>query len=109
MAIWDYEEQKTRHNKEMLAYEEDIKKLKQLISKAEEEPGKEDEKLRIIKEYELQLQGLMRAQKESERNWDLQKVSLYAGIAYAVGLMLAFALLAAPFFPVSDRLYWQSP
>ncbi|HAT1781425.1 TPA: lpg2888 family Dot/Icm T4SS effector [Legionella pneumophila] len=101
MAIWDYEEQKTRHNKEMLAYEEDIKKLKQLISKAEEEPGKEDEKLRIIKEYELQLQGLMRAQKESERNWDLQKVSLYAGIAYAVGLMLAFALLAAPFFPVS--------
>lgn len=43
----------------------------------------------------------MRAQKESERNWDLQKVSLYAGIAYAVGLMLAFALLAAPFFPVS--------
>ncbi|WP_277619255.1 hypothetical protein [Legionella norrlandica] len=29
----------------------------------------------------------------------MQKISLYTNIAYAIGLMLAFALLAAPFMP----------
>lgn len=101
MAIWDYEEQKTRHNKEMLDFENDIKQLKKLIRKTKEGSEEDDERDKKIKEYELQLLGLERAQKQCVRNWDLQKISLHTNIAYAVGLMLAFALLAAPFLPFS--------
>ena len=43
----------------------------------------------------------MRAKTRCQKNWDYQKLSLMNESAYALGLVLAFVLLTAPFFPVT--------
>ncbi|WP_277619256.1 hypothetical protein [Legionella norrlandica] len=59
IAIWDFEEQKTRHNKEMLDFDNNIKGLERLIKKAKEKFKEEgdEETAKKIREYELQLSG----------------------------------------------------
>ncbi len=101
IAVWDFEEQRTRYNKEMLDYEANIKKLKNQINTPKKDTESEEEYNRMLIEYNIQLQALEKAQRQCQREWDYQKISLINNIAYAVGLMLAFALLTIPFIPVA--------
>lgn len=97
LAVWDYEEQKTAHNKAMLDYETAIIHLKSQIDaiKLRNEKDKSRET-----ELMTQLAALERAKKQCQREWDYQNINLATSVAYAVGLMLAFVLLTAPFIPL---------
>ncbi|WP_412755578.1 hypothetical protein [Legionella longbeachae] len=103
IAVWDFEEQKTKYNKAMLQYSEDIarieKRLKILKSHTQQEGNQE----RAAEERQLQMQlhALKREQAKCAREWQMNKLSLISNIAYAVGLMLAFVLLTMPFLPVA--------
>lgn len=101
IAVWDFEEQRTRYNKEMLDYEANIKKLRELINTPKNDTESEEDYNRMLREYTIQLQALEKAQKQCQREWDYQKISLINNITYAVGLMLAFALLTMPFVPIA--------
>ena len=102
LSVWDYEEQRVAYNKEMLDYENDIISLRDQISEAKKKQDLEPNNwLRKIKEYEMQLNVVERARKHCKMNWDIKKVRLHNSIAYAVGLMITFALLAMPFLPIS--------
>ncbi|CEG58948.1 hypothetical protein [Legionella fallonii] len=101
MAVWDFEEQKTRHNKEMLDYETNIKKLKEQINKPKEDTQSQEDYDRMLIEYKIQLLALEKAQTQCKKDWDYQKISLINNITYAAGLMLAFALLTTPFLPIA--------
>lgn len=107
MTIWDFAEQSTKYNKEMLDYEKDINELKVTIEAQkskideEQEPKAKQALIQALKENELKLSGLRKAQEKCKREWGYTKISLATGLAYAVGLMLAFALLTLPFLPIS--------
>lgn len=101
MTLWDYEEQKTKFNKEMLAYDTDIAELKLKIKGLKEEDSAAKVSDEEIREYELQLLTLQRSRSQCQREWDMQQISLINNIAYAIGLMIAFALLTTPFMPAS--------
>jgi hypothetical protein len=104
LAVWDFEEQRTKYINEMKTYDKEIQTVKELIKNAESElDGDETEKKRLRELY-LQLQALEKARKHCQRDWDYQGISLTTNIAYAVGLMLAFALLAVPFLPITGSL-----
>ncbi len=84
----------TENTEEIQTYENNIKILKlQLAEKAAEAEA------RKIREYQTQLNALKRAQKHCQREWEHKKRILTVNVSYAVGLMLAFFLLAAPFLP----------
>ncbi|KTD67486.1 putative secreted esterase [Legionella santicrucis] len=103
IAIWDFEEQKTKYNKAMLQYSEDIarieKRLKVLKGNQQQE-GKQ-ERATEERQLEMQLHALRREQAKCSREWQMNKLSLISSIAYAVGLMLAFVVLTMPFLPVA--------
>lgn len=107
MAIWDFAEQSTKYNEEKEGYEKDIKALKDIITEQQKSVAKEQNELtkqallQSIKENELKCSGLVRALEKCNREWGYTQISLATGITYALGLMLAFALLTMPFLPVS--------
>ncbi|CAM2744685.1 DUF1542 domain-containing protein [Legionella worsleiensis] len=101
LAVWEYEENKTQFLNEMLHYEEDIKAIKQRIKQINNDPDATETEKKKLKEYRLQLQCLEKAQKQCQKDWDYQNISLRINIGYAVGLMLAFALVALPFLPIT--------
>lgn len=103
LAVWDYEEQKTRYAQQMNDYTQAIDHLKKQITvlTTTQHFIKDKEAEQQRRELELQCLALERAKEQCDRAWRYQKVSLVTGIAYAVGLMLAFTLLAAPFFPLA--------
>lgn len=100
LAVWDYEEQKTKYNKEMLNFDKEIAIVRELIEK-EEQDLKNGPDPKKLKEYRLQLDALLRAQGQCKKDWDHQQWGLIAAIGYAVGLMIAFALLTMPFLPIT--------
>ncbi|PWY56575.1 hypothetical protein DGG96_05475 [Legionella qingyii] len=102
MAVWDFEEQRIKHNKAMKQYDEDIEQLvKRLaaLQAIEKQQLSEDEKYEI-RQVEIQLRTLRQERSRCERDWQLDKISLINNIAYAVGLMLAFVILTMPFMPI---------
>ena len=101
VSLWDFEEQKTKYNKEMLDYENHINQLNEKIRKPKADIEAEEEHQRKIKQYQIQLHTLERARSKCKREWDSSKISLINTITYSVGLLLAFVLLTAPFFPIA--------
>jgi hypothetical protein len=101
VAVWELEEQRTQYNKEMLDYDLAIKQLNEKIRVPKSDSETEEMHKRQMKEYLLQLHALERAQAQCKREWELSKLSLINSLSYAVGLLLAFVLLTAPFFPVA--------
>ncbi|KTD42662.1 hypothetical protein [Legionella parisiensis] len=104
VSAWEFEEQRTKYNKAMLQYEEDLERLENQLQvlKEREVKGKLDEvELTAKRQIEVQIRNLEREKLKCYRDWQLQKISLINNIAYAVGLMLAFVVLTAPFMPIS--------
>ena len=103
LAVWDYEEQKTRHEKALLDYDEAIARLKKQIAAltANDLSKKQLNELNELKELNVQLSTFERARSQCLREWSYHKISLAASIAYATGLMISFTLLTAPFFPAA--------
>lgn len=98
LSVWDFEEQKTRHFKAVLDYETAIKKLgKDIAALSDTDENERKQKI----ELRIQLSALERAKSQCEREWSYQKINLATNITYAVGLMVAFVLLAAPFLPLA--------
>ncbi|MFI4919232.1 MAG: hypothetical protein ACHP65_06730 [Legionellales bacterium] len=101
-ALWDFEEQKTKYNKEMLRYNEDILALDEKLATARAEHDSSDvNQQNAINEYLYQLAALKQAQKQCKKDWDYQQMSLYNNVAYASALIVAFILLTLPFLPVA--------
>ena len=89
----------TEDSEEMLTYENHIKMLKLQLEGVRKAAEAEEQYARRIKEYQAQLHALRKAQKQCEREWEHKKRILIVNVSYAVGLMLAFFLLTAPFLP----------
>ncbi|MBI2785630.1 MAG: hypothetical protein HYX60_04715, partial [Legionella longbeachae] len=102
VAIWDFEEQKTKYNKEMLQYNKDIERLNDDIHEMNHQIGmNEQEQKAKVHQIQMQTNVLKRAQAKCEREWQLQKITLITNISYAVGLTLTFIALTMPFVPLS--------
>lgn len=101
MSVWDFEEQKTKYNKAMLQYEEDIQRLKGQLARFGNDEDLNDADLKQKRCIKSQLNALKREKSKCEREWQLQKISLINNIAYAVGLMMAFMVLTMPFMPIA--------
>lgn len=92
IAIWDFEEQKTLYNKNMLDYETESNKLtRELINTQNDAEAKE---------ISLKLKKLEKEKVASVRDFDHKKLGLISNIAYAASLMVAFVLLTMPFLPI---------
>lgn len=82
--------------------EQDQLKVKKKIAQLMEEQKSADEKKRTeLIELTLQLAVLERAKSKCAREWNFEKIHLATNVTYAVGLMLSFVLLAAPFMPLA--------
>ncbi|CAM2873934.1 Uncharacterised protein [Legionella steigerwaltii] len=104
IAIWDFEEQRTKYNKAMLQYDEDLERLAkrlQALKDLELTSKLQDEELREKRQIEMQIRTLGREKAKCERDWQLQKVSLITNIVYAIGLLAAFMILTMPFMPIA--------
>lgn len=110
MAIWDFEEQKTQFNKQILQYDNDLNELYQLKNSlelndnAEGDIIDEEKKSAQLKQVQMQIHALEREKAKCVRAWQIGKLSLINNIAYAVGLMLAFFVLTMPFLPITAPL-----
>ncbi|MGM9453041.1 hypothetical protein ACTAZI_06855 [Legionella bozemanae] len=102
MTAWEFEEQRIKYHKAMLQYDEDLERLgKQLQVFKDKDRELRDSERQEKRQIEIQIRTLEREKLKCYRDWQLQKVSLINNIAYAVGLMLAFLVLTAPFMPIS--------
>ncbi|HHF0525575.1 TPA: hypothetical protein ACTUT5_001341 [Legionella anisa] len=99
MVALEFAEQKAKYQKAMLQYDQDIERLENQLKfflDQEKERQLQDDELRQKRQIEVELRTLRRERTKCDREWQLQKVSYITSIAYAVGLMLAFIVLAAP-------------
>lgn len=104
MTAWEFEEQRTKYHKAMLQYDEDLERLRKQLQVFKDIETKEklnDEESKAKRQIEIQIRTLEREKLKCYREWQLQKVSLINNLSYAVGLMLAFIILTAPFMPIS--------
>lgn len=110
LAAWEYQEQKVLYDKERVelidAQNEIISEINAISLIDRQHPSIEYKK--NIKELTLRLNTLERMQRRCENEWIYQKISLFSGVIYALGLMLAFLLAALPFFPGSLPLFAMS-
>ncbi|KTD49297.1 hypothetical protein [Legionella quateirensis] len=104
LAVWEFEEKRTEFFKEMQNYDREIEVVKELIKKIEDDPDADETDKKRLKECYLQLQSLEKAKRQCQKDWDYQNIGLATNISYAVGLMLAFALVALPFLPITGPL-----
>ncbi|MCW8445080.1 hypothetical protein OQJ05_13595 [Fluoribacter gormanii] len=104
MAVWDFEEQRIKHNKAMKQYDEDIEQLEkrlaalQALEKQQQQLSEYEKQEK--RQVEIQLRVLRKERARCERDWQLDKISLINNIVYAVVLMLAFVVLTMPFMPI---------
>lgn len=99
VCLWDFSEQQTLHEARIQDYQEAINRLESAGTLCESETP-EEKKLKA-KQLQRQIDTLKREYCKCQKDWELQKLSLYHNIAYAVALMLAFILLTMPFMPVA--------
>ncbi len=104
LALWDFEEQKTKFLNEINHFNQEINTVKELIKNAEAKLDADDSDKKRLRELYYQLEALEKAKRQCQKDWDYQGISLTTSVAYAVGLMLAFAVLAVPFLPISGPL-----
>lgn len=98
VAVWDFAEQQAVHKAQLAQYDADLKALN---AKRDLILGHDETSELQKSQLAMQIRTLERAQKECIKNWELQKLGLCNNLAYAVGLMLAFVVLAMPFAPIS--------
>jgi hypothetical protein len=114
MTVWAFAEQQIKYEREIGDSKEQIAtldgKIKLLIQKKlslttdnDDEEQKKAAKAdhNKLTELQLQLHRQERKKMQCERNWVHTKISLINNVAYAVGLMVAFAILISPLLPVS--------
>jgi hypothetical protein len=92
---------KTHEKQHIDDYEETIKRIKrQETDLHQEQKTQEEQTQRELIELSMQLTALEQAKAQCAREWNYKKIILITNITYASGLMIAFALLTAPFFPL---------
>ena len=91
ISIWRFWEESTQHNVDLARYVQDIKVLRAKINME-----KDEEEKKILW---LQLNALLKAKEQCEFNWRHKKYALTNDVVYAVGLMVAFALMCCFLFP----------
>lgn len=96
ISIWRYCEEDTQHQKDMVRYERDLKILRRNIRATSDE----GERHRL----QLELQTLTKAKKKCEFDWRYKTYGLQNDIVYAVGLMVAFAVMCGVLCPPSVLL-----
>lgn len=108
LGIWRYLEAKAQHEKERRDLEDDLKALRVERGHLEEElkkylPRSEDYKLiqQQINKTDIQIKQMEKALATCNRDWKYKRISQINDIAYALALLLAFAVLSAPFLPVA--------
>lgn len=105
VALWDFAEQQVQYEAQMLQFDVDIKNLTDarmdLLSKdLKDEEAKKERDLKLI-QLQLQINTLEKERTKCDRDWQLQKLSLYNNAGYAIGLTLAFIVLTMPFIPLT--------
>ncbi|CAM4380069.1 MAG: hypothetical protein LEGION0403_FIIPPAGN_00690 [Legionella sp.] len=101
VALWDFAEQQALHKAQIQQYHDDIKQLNAEINKL---IGDDEASKAKKTQLKLQKNALEHEIKQCISNWTLQKIGLYTNIAYAVGLMAAFVVMAMPFIPIAAGL-----
>ncbi len=81
------------------AYEQE--KIQQIKDKLAQLQAQKEEQEKQVIELEVQTSALDRAKVKCEREWNYKKMTLATNITYALALMVAFALLTGPFFPIA--------
>lgn len=99
LAAWEFIEEETKYNEEMLHYESNIRKLKRQLEDLRRTSEQGEDHARTLREYQFRLNALEKAQNQCQREWQHKKITLIINISYAIGLMLSFRLLASPFMP----------
>ncbi|BCA97051.1 hypothetical protein TUM19329_34120 [Legionella antarctica] len=89
----------TENGEEIQSYENSIRMLKLQLEAIKKEAEEEERYGRRVREYQTQLNALKKAQKNCQREWEHKERILIVNVSYAVGLMLAFFMLATPFLP----------
>lgn len=101
-VTWDYVEQKNDYRAEIKQIDKDIERLRLEIARVrQDEQLAAQHKLARIEEYNLRIFALERLKTQRENSWECQKLSAQTEVAYAVALLLAFALMTLPFLPIS--------
>jgi hypothetical protein len=104
VALWDFAEQQTQYNAQMEDYNEQIIALDeqraQLNKRFKNDENNEEYKRRVAL-IDMQIKSLKQAMEQCASNWELQKLSLYNSIAYAMGLTIAFVMMTMPFMPIA--------
>lgn len=95
IALWDFEENKTKYNKKIDAYIKDIKQLKSELDTAIQNSDKNTES-----QIRLKIKALEKEKVTCQRNWEHTKIGLISSVAYALGLIISFAILTTPFMPI---------
>lgn len=91
LTAWRFHGEYTQHNKEMLRYEGDLRALRDKIK-----TENDDEKKQLLV---LQLDALLKAEKQCKVEWTYKKYGLVNDLAYATLLMIAFSLMCCFLFP----------
>lgn len=101
-AIWGFAEQEAQYLKEVEQFDLDIRRLTDEMVRVQMD-AQLDEKNKLIRiqAYTLRLFALERSQTQCKNNWECQKLSAQTEIAYAVALVIAFALMTVPFLPIT--------
>jgi hypothetical protein len=86
---------------EALDEQAQLKVKKQITTLVEQQKIEIDKKRAELIELNLHLSALERAKNKCAREWNVEKIHLATNVTYAVGLMLSFVLLAAPFMPLA--------
>lgn len=106
VAIWDYAEQSTQYNSKINEIDTQLRKIDDTIAalkSAQSNPSAtEDEKNKraiALRDAQLQKNTLERMKKQCTREWQLDNIKLATNLSYAIGLVITFAILTAPFMP----------
>lgn len=106
VAIWDYAEQSTQYNSKINEIDEQLRQIDERIDSLKLEQSNPvatvEEHQRIahaLRDATLQQNTLERMKKQCSKEWQLNNIKLATNLSYAIGLVITFAILAAPFMP----------
>lgn len=94
LAIWAFEEAKTKHYAEARQFDETIAKMYHKIQALREKPDTNNKSILIV---QTQLADLEKARRRCLKNWEFDKAAFLNELTYSVQLLIAFTLLTMPF------------
>lgn len=100
-SLWSFREQRTEYNAQTERYKNQIRILEaKIFDVLHHNPDLAEElKSLRVKEYRLQIYDLQQAKNQLDKEWHYKVLTLKNDSAYAIGLIIAFALLTLPFLP----------